>query len=112
MRTYTGMVEIDGAEFWAFVQNHIKDSNTIFKNPEFTMEDVVLTPVEAGKPVVYVPTEDFWSFVIENYMPCPSDDVDCNKPVYNEKNQCLVIEFAGGSIHPSQWAVKPHWLVK
>jgi hypothetical protein len=112
MRTYSGLVQIEGAEFWGWIQHRIKNTDTIFSTPEFMMEDVVLTAVNDSSKKFYVPSEDFWSWVIENYMPCPSDECDCNKPVWNVENQTLDIEFAGGSLHPSQWAVKPAWLNK
>ena len=108
MRQYTGLIQIEGAEFWGWVQNYLNDSDTVFITPEFTMKDVILATANGVKK--FIPSEVFWGWVIKNYLPCSPDESSCNNPVWNDKNQSLDIEFAAGSIHPSQWLIKPHWL--
>jgi len=111
MRQYTGWVKVAGEDFWAWVQNRTKDFDTIYKAIDFDLTDLILTPVNSAENF-YIPIEDFWGWVIENYMPNPADEVECSKPVWDKANHCLNIEFAAGSVHPSQWAVKPAWMMK
>jgi hypothetical protein len=127
MRRYTGTIQIDAVNFWAWVQDYTKDSDTLYEtahgsilpvcfNNPFSPNDLLLF-VKNSKKQVFIPYADFWSWVIEEWSPNPADEIEFNTPVWDKSGlginiEFINIEFAAGTISPRMWGEKPSWMKK
>lgn len=108
MIQYQGILKIEGAEFWLWVQKYLKNNESNFETPVFEEYDVMIFDVDNGCPR-HIPNEVFWQWVNETYMPKPAHECLWNKPFYNKKDHWISIQFAAGSEHPMSWAKQPEW---
>lgn len=119
MRHYEGTLEIEGADFynWALSLYDFHES-IILGSPQFSQDS---DNINLNLPWHWEGNEDmkenqemdmveFWTWLL-TYLPDSGDEILFDLPVWDEKNQMLVVKYAGSNTcHPSTWSIPPSFI--
>jgi hypothetical protein len=117
MRHYEGTLEIDGTDFflWALCKYDFHE-NAILGDPKFSKENndiyLLLTWKWDGSEEInqVMDMVEFWVWLM-TFLPDSGDEILFDLPVWDKKNQMLVVKYAGSNIcHPSTWSTPPSFL--
>lgn len=102
MRNYEGTLEIDGAEFYAWVMSKYNFTGVDIIDSEFLQDgyNVKLYITwhdscnHSEMSTLDIKMADFWIWLL-SYIPISEDEIIFNLPVWDKENQILSVKYAG-----------------